>query len=952
MATISNIPSSEAPATSRTKINDNFTAINAEVIAATSAVAGKAAASHTHAQADVTGLVSDLAGKASSTHTHAQADVTNLTTDLAAKAPTASPTFTGIITSSGARVATSTAMSALEIDVTKLDNVYAATGNATLTFSATPATDTVFGMTITTDGTARTITVPSSFSANRGEAITSFVVPASSTVYVYWKRTASGYNIVGDPVTAAQAKAALAIAFSDLSGTATVAQGGTGLTKLGTANQVLAVNSTATALEYVAAGSGTGDVVAASKFATDNAIIRANGTDKGVQSSAVTINDAGDIEVQGESVPGSLSFYDGAATSPKRATVSAPVTISADYTIALPAAIGTAGQVPSIDSVAGSVATLKWSTPSGSGTVTKVSVAAANGFTGTVANDTSTPAITIIPGAITPTSVNGITFTGASTPTLEVTGTTKVSGTNTGDNAVNSNYSGLVSNATHTGDATGATALTLATVNSNVGSYGSATAAGTFTVNAKGLITAAGSTTVTPAVGSITGLGTNVATALAVNVGSAGAPVVNGGALGTPSSGTLTSCTGLPTAGMLDAAVTLAKMANLAQDQVIGRTTASTGVPETFTVTAAARTILDDATTAAINTTLGLGTGSSPQFTAINIGDAADTTLSRSGAGDLQIEANVIYRAGGTDVAVADGGTGRSTGTTAYALVATGTTATGAHQTLAAGATTEILVGGGASALPVWTTATGSGAPVRGTSPTLATPVLGTPQSGTLTNCTGLPTAGIVDAAVTLAKLANLAQDQFIGRTTASTGVPETATITAAARTVLDDATVSAMLDTLGGTAATGTGAVVRATSPTLVTPVLGTPSSGTLTSCTIKGEICVACSDEGTALTTGTAKLTFRMPYAMTLTAVRASVNTAPTGSTLIVDINEGGTTILSTRLSIDASEKTSTTAATAAVISDSALADDAEMTIDIDQVGSTVAGKGLKVWLIGTRT
>ena len=44
----------------------------------------------------------------------------------------------------------------------------------------------------------------------------------------------------------------------------------------------------------------------------------------------------------------------------------------------------------------------------------------------------------------------------------------------------------------------------------------------------------------------ISGLGTGVATALAVNVGTAGAPVVNGGALGTPSSGTLTNATGLP----------------------------------------------------------------------------------------------------------------------------------------------------------------------------------------------------------------------------------------------------------------------------------------------------------------------------------------------------------------------------------------------------------------------
>jgi hypothetical protein len=114
----------------------------------------------------------------------------------------------------------------------------------------------------------------------------------------------------------------------------------------------------------------------------------------------------------------------------------------------------------------------------------------------------------------------------------------------------------------------------------------------------------------------------------------------------------------------------------------------------------------------------------------------------------------------------------------------------------------------------------------------------------------------------------------------------------------------------------------------------------------------CFALSDETTALTTGTAKVTWRVPYAFTVTAVRSSVTTAPTGSTLVVDINEGGTTILSTTLSIDASEKTSTTAATPAVISDASLADDAEVTFDIDQIGSTIAGAGLKVTLIGHRT
>jgi hypothetical protein len=115
---------------------------------------------------------------------------------------------------------------------------------------------------------------------------------------------------------------------------------------------------------------------------------------------------------------------------------------------------------------------------------------------------------------------------------------------------------------------------------------------------------------------------------------------------------------------------------------------------------------------------------------------------------------------------------------------------------------------------------------------------------------------------------------------------------------------------------------------------------------------IVVAASDETTALATGTAKVTFRMPYAFTLTSVRASLTTAQaSGSIFTVDINEGGTTILSTKLTIDNTEKTSTTAATAAVISDVNLADDAEITIDIDQVGDGTAN-GLKITLIGTRT
>lgn len=115
-----------------------------------------------------------------------------------------------------------------------------------------------------------------------------------------------------------------------------------------------------------------------------------------------------------------------------------------------------------------------------------------------------------------------------------------------------------------------------------------------------------------------------------------------------------------------------------------------------------------------------------------------------------------------------------------------------------------------------------------------------------------------------------------------------------------------------------------------------------------------IACSDETTALTTGTAKVTFHMPFAFNLTGISAGVTAAPTGADIIVDVNEdtggGPTSIMTTnKLRIDAGEFSTHTAGTPPALTDTALAAGSKITIDIDQVGSTIAGAGLKVYLLG---
>lgn len=109
-----------------------------------------------------------------------------------------------------------------------------------------------------------------------------------------------------------------------------------------------------------------------------------------------------------------------------------------------------------------------------------------------------------------------------------------------------------------------------------------------------------------------------------------------------------------------------------------------------------------------------------------------------------------------------------------------------------------------------------------------------------------------------------------------------------------------------------------------------------------------VALGDETTAITTGAAVVTVRAPRAMTLTKIKASLTAASSSGNPTFDVKKNGTSVFSTTLSIDASEKTSETATTVAVLSTTSIAADDELTFDITVAGTGAAGA--KITLVAT--